>query len=682
MILPEIAPRVEKLRAEYERCPMMAHRLSYAKERRQWLLFRRGWEEHPEIDHMILRRAYADAYVVAHMQPVFTEGELLVGQPDFTPLTPAEEAEMRQPLSCPIPDVPGRTDHMSLDFEKLLRLGVNGMIGEIRAKPDADTNPFYVGAAAELRALLTLAERYSQEALTRGWDDIADVLRNVPANPARTFREALQSIHFYSFSLWGLYQAGRVDRYLYPYYRHDIDAGILTVEEAQELIDCFCLMYSTYITASSSVGFMIGGRDRAGNAVENELTWLFLNSIPHTRTADPSIGLCVTEETTPELMLEACRIIGEGCTHPAFYGDKLITESLLANGHPIEDARDYIHCCCVEITAAAKSAIWTVSPYHNLLQLLLDVLSETESAEDLEAILRQYEIRLRQTVRAGNDQENRWQAYRAENGGEPLRVSCLVDDCIARGKSVNEGGAVYNQIQPDFLGIFNVVDSLAAVETLVFREKSLTLSALNRILAKNFEGHEALRHRIHSTLPHFGNNEPLTNRLAARLTEMIADACRPLSTFRGAAVNPAAFSYNEHIRHGANTGASPDGRLAGEPLCDGTNPVQGHDTEGPTAMLLSAMSWNHAPFLGGIAFNLELAESQARPEVIRALVESYIAGGGMEIQINVVDKSVLEDAKQHPDKHRNLVVRIGGYSDYFTRLPAALQDEIITRNRH
>ncbi len=682
MVLPKITERVEKLREAYQHCPMMVHRLSYAKERRQWLLFRRGWEEHPETDNMILRRAYADAYVVAHMEPVITEGELLVGQPDFSPLTPEEEAEMRRPLSRPIPDVPGRTDHMSLDFEKLIRLGVNGMIAEIQAKPDADTNPFYLGAVAELQALLTLAERYSQAARERGMTDVADTLTHVPANPARTFREALQSIHFYSFSLWGLYQAGRVDRYLYPYYRHDIEAGILTVEEAQELIDCFCLLYSTYITACSSVGFMIGGRDRAGNAVENELTWLFLNSIPHTRTADPSIGLCVTEETSPELMTEACRIIGEGCTHPAFYGDKLITESLLTHGHPIEDARDYIHCCCVEITAAAKSAIWTVSPYHNVLKLLLEVLRESEEAENLDAILAQYAVRLRKMVKDGNDQENRWQAYRAENGGEPLRVSCLIDDCIARGKSVNEGGAVYNQIQPDFLGIFNVVDSLAAVETLVFREKSLTLAELNRILADNFAGAEALRERINTSLPHFGNNEPLTNRLARQITEMIAESCEPLTTFRGSVVNPAAFSYNEHIRHGGETGASPDGRLAGEPLCDGTNPVQGHDTEGPTSMLLSTLAWNHAPFLGGIAVNLELAESQAKPAVIRSLVDSYIAGGGMEIQINVVDKAVLEDAKRHPDKHRNLVVRIGGYSDYFTRLSPALQDEIIARNRH
>ncbi len=354
----------------------------------------------------------------------------------------------------------------------------------------------------------------------------------------------------------------------------------------------------------------------------------FPSAAPHTRTADPSIGLCVTEETSPALMTEACRIIGEGCTHPAFYGDKLITESLLTHGHPIEDARDYIHCCCVEITAAAKSAIWTVSPYHNLLKLLLEVLRESEEAENLDAILAQYAVRLRKMVKDGNDQENRWQAYRAENGGEPLRVSCLIDDCIARGKSVNEGGAVYNQIQPDFLGIFNVVDSLAAVETLVFREKSLTLAELNRILADNFAGAETLRERINTSLPHFGNNEPLTNRLARQITEMIAESCEPLTTFRGSVVNPAAFSYNEHIRHGGETGASPDGRLAGEPLCDGTNPVQGHDTEGPTSMLLSTLAWNHAPFLGGIAVNLELAESQAKPAVIRSLVDSYIAGGG------------------------------------------------------
>ena len=192
--------------------------------------------------------------------------------------------------------------------------------------------------------------------------------------------------------------------------------------------------------------------------------------------------------------------------------------------------------------------------------------------------------------------------------------------------------------------------------------------------------YDADRREITDRFPHYGNDEQLPDAMAKRLTESIVNICKPLTTYRGAKVVPALFSYNEHIRHGSRTPASPDGRYAGDPLCDGTNPVQGRDIKGPTAMLASTTSWNHAPFLGGIACNLELTPSMATPELITALVRVYTEKG-LELQINVVDTETLLDAKAHPDRHRNLVVRVGGYSDYFVTLPVALQNEIISRSR-
>lgn len=483
MIQYEMTSRVKNLRTAYMNSEMVRFKLSYCRARRMQLLYRRGWNAHPDIENPILRRAFADAYLLDHMDPIIVDDELIVGQPDFSPMTPAEEAEMKEP--CDMPGIPGRQDHMALDFEKLLRLGVKGLIAEIESKNQPD-NVFYAGALVELRALLRLAERYTEELHARGMHDTAEILSRVPANPAKTFREALQSIHFYSFALWGLYQAGRPDRYLYPYYRRDIDAGILTEAEAQELVDCFCLLYTAYITSSSSVGFMIGGVDPSGNPVENELTWLFLYSIGHTRTADPSIGLCVNEHTSPELLHAACRLIADGCTHPAFYGDKLIIDSLVSHGYAISDSRDYIHSCCVEITAAGKSSIWTVSPYHNMMSILLEVMNNSADISDFEELYAKFEKALLNKVIEGNEQENRWQAIRAVNGGEPLRVSVLVDDCIAKGKSINEGGAHYNDIQPNFVGLFNVVDALIAIRTLVFDEKRLTLADFCHILYENW----------------------------------------------------------------------------------------------------------------------------------------------------------------------------------------------------
>ena len=671
-----ITPRTEKLREAYMNCEMAKHRLFYGRARRMRLLYVRGWRKYADAENTILRKALADAYLLDNLEPVIVDGELILGQPDFSPLSPEEEAEKNLPAG--IPPSPGRHDHMALDFEKLLRVGVNGLIAEIEAKNEPD-NPFCKGALAELRALLGLARRYAEAARARGMYAEADILERVPANPASTFREALQSIHFYSFTLWGLYQAGRPDRYLYPYYRRDIDSGILTPAEASELVDCFCLMYTTYITASSSVGFMIGGTAPDGSPVENELTWHFLYSIAHTRTADPSIGLCVNAHTSPELLNAAAKIIAEGHTHPAFYGDELIINSLISHGYAPEDARDYIHSCCVEITAAGKSSVWTVSPYHNTLALLLEVM-RTSEASDFEGFYRDFEEKLAEVIISGNDNENRWQAVREKNGGEPLRVSVLVDDCIARGKSVNEGGARYNDIQPNFLGLFNTADGLTAIRILVFEEKRLGMKEFCEILDKNWEGAELLRTEIVEKLPHYGNDDPAADAIAARLTESIVKICRPLTTYRGARVVPALFSYNEHIGYGKETPASPDGRFACTPLGDGTNPVQGRDVKGPTAMLASTVSWDHGEFLGGIACNLELTPETAKPEYVAALVKSYVPRG-MELQINVVDRQTLLDAKAHPESHRNLVVRIGGYSDYFTRLAPELQDEIIARQR-
>lgn len=194
------------------------------------------------------------------------------------------------------------------------------------------------------------------------------------------------------------------------------------------------------------------------------------------------------------------------------------------------------------------------------------------------------------------------------------------------------------------------------------------------------ENNELLRREIVEKLPHYGNNEPTTDAMAIRVTESVVKSCDGLTTYRGAKVVPALFSYNEHINYGSCTPASPDGRYAGDPLCDGTNPVQGRDVHGPTAMLLSTTSWDHASFLGGIACNLELTKESATPELIAGLVRSYI-DRGMELQINVVDHETLIDAKAHPERHRNLVVRIGGYSDYFVTLSADLQNEIISRSR-
>ncbi len=688
--------RVEKLREIYLDCPMIKQTLSYSKQFRQKLLYMEGWKKYYNTYTTKLRRSYADAYVIENMLPVIGENELIVGQPDYSPLTEAETARLKElgGMMGMAPATFGRTGHMSLDYEKLLRVGVNGLIDEVKAlKAALDLNvpenlpkdEFYEGCIAELRALIVLEKRYADRARAAGLLEIAAVLDRVPAMPASTFREALQSMHFYNFNLWDLYQAGRPDQYLLPYYERDLKAGILTREEAQELIDCFCLLYATYMCSRSSIGFMVGGRDRSGKAVENELTWMFLNSIGHTRMADPSIGLCISDETSEDILDFAVELLSKGYTNPALYNDKAITAALMKYGLPPDDAHDFIHSSCVEITPCARSAMWTVSPYHNLARILLDVIMSPEASgfKNLDEVIDAFAVKVRQEVFRRNNIENRWQMERSRNGGEPLRVSCLVHDCLKRGKSINEGGAVYNQIMPNFLGMSNAVDSLAAIQSLVFGTGEMTLAELNEILDKNYAGYEELRKRIVNKIPHFGNDELFTDSLAERIAKIIAESCKGINTYRGSTLIPSAFSYSEHVRHGKETPATPDGRFAGYPLADGSGPVQGRDIKGPTASLKSSTAWDHSPFIGGIAINIKFSREQMSGALkgnMIALVKTFMDRGGFELQINSVDNETLKKAMEEPENYRDLLVRVGGYSDYFTTLPRELQLEIIDRS--
>ena len=709
--------RINNIRDRYLSAPMVSEQLGYEYMRsnesfsifgfclqKQRLLYAEGWEKYSTAYTTRLRRAMATAYVLENMPVIIDEDELIVGKPDLSELSEEDAqrlADYEKYMEMAAPNYFGRVDHCALDFEKLLRVGVKGLIEEIEnyrsslsyhEMEDVRKNEFYEACLVELKAITTLQKKYAQaaaEAAEKADGDrkqelekIAECMERVPYLPARNFYEALQSIHFYSFNLWGLYLAGRPDQYLYPYYEKDIQKGTLTEERAQELIDCFCLMYSTYVITSSSIGFMVGGSDKAGNPVENELTWAFVRSAGHTRTAYPSVGLAVNAHTSRELLELSVKQLAEGVSHPALFNDDAITSAMIKHGFALEDARSYIHSACVEITPCNKSGIWVVSPYINVMQLLIDVIESGKDYQSLEEIIEDFSAHLCEYVKEGVAQQNKWQLERSRNGAEPMRASCLIDDCLKRGRSRCEGGAVYNEISPSFLGMSNVVESLLTLQTFVFEKKEYTLEQLNSILKQDYEGYEALRQSIINKVKHFGNNEPYSDTLAKRIAEIVADSCKNLKTFFGSTVMPAAFSYNQHEIFGKETQATPDGRHAGYPLADGSGPVQGRDISGPTLSLLSTTSWDHSPYLGGIAVNLKFTKKQFLSngtENALALIKTFMERGGFELQFSIVDTETLKKAQESPEFYRDLTVRIGGYSDYFVNLPTALQNEIIDR---
>lgn len=701
----EPTSRTVKLREQVCLCPMMAELPSHTWGPRRDLQLLEGWVEAVGQPTTRLRRCASWAHYLDHSAVVIGDHELIVGCPDLAPLTEDEQKRLAESGEMAWrygPQSRGIYDHMALDYAKLLEVGVDGLVSEIQQRrkglspqlPESIArDEFYQGCLLELDALLRLAGRYAEAARTMAEDapperardlrEIADILSRVPAGPAETFREALQSIHFYTFLLRGDYQLGRPDQFLIDLYRADLAAGRLTAESALELIDCLCLLYSTHHPRGSAVGFMVGGRDRAGRAVHNELTYLFVQSIAHTRMAYPSIGLCVHDETPDDLLELAVELLAKGYSHPAIFNDDAITRGLMDLGLPERDARNYVHSSCVEITPCAQSGAWVFSPVINTPALLLEVMRDNADCGGVAELMAAFERELRARVLGEMQTQKLWQLERSRNGYYSSLSSCLVNDCLRLGRGVEEGGANYNFIMPTFLGLANLVDSLAAVKVLVFDERELTMGEFYQVVMDDFAGDEVLRTRIANRLPHFGNNEPQTDGLMREVSEMLARSCEGIVTLFGSRAIPGAYSYLEHVRHGERTPATPDGRRAHTALAAASSPVQGCDISGPTASILSATCWDQVPFMGGVAINFTFQPlGDATRSSMKAIIRTVIARGGLQLQVNCVSTETLLDARENPRNHRDLVVRIGGYSDFFTSLSPAMQDEIVRRTGH
>jgi formate C-acetyltransferase len=674
-----------------------------------WLFERRYWLEHAGVASVLLRQARTRAACLRACTPAIDEGELIVGKPCGRAYTPDEEAEARlyRETIDPALIVPhGQRAHMAVDYEKLLRLGVSGVIREVEKRQarltfddpaDVEKDEFYAACREVLAAVCDCSDRYAvrAEELARACADparreelmeLAGICRRVPREPARTFHEALQSVHFLTFCLKGwTFVLGRPDRYLWPFF----ERVRLPAERSQDLIDCFCFQFNERAGKGTSHGLMIGGRDAQGRDVTNELTWRFLESIPHTRLSYPSIGLCCTPDTPRALLRRSVEILGQGCTHPALFNDETIVRGLRRYGVPPAEACEYIHSACVEITPIASSGVWVASPYHNLVGYLLDVIGVTagEAPEiaSFDELKRRCRARLAGRIREGVIEQNRLQAERARFEGEEILASCFVNDCLERGRTIDRGGARYNWIMPSFVGLPNLADSLAALGRLVFEERRLTLSAFAEVLKRDFEGHDELRCEIVNRGSRYGNDQAASDALVAEITGWIVEEVARYRTYRGDHFIPSLFCWVMHERLGTQTPATPDGRRKGEALGDGAGPAQGRDRTGPSAAILSATAWDHTPFIGGVAVNLRFSPKAFAGEGadrVTDLVRVFLDRGGFELQINVVDADTLRRAQREPEQYRDLIVRIGGYSDYFTALSPEMQAEIIRRTEH
>lgn len=479
------------------------------------------------------------------------------------------------------------------------------------------------------------------------------------------------------------FQLGRPDRYLYPYYVADRAAGRLTNETAQMLIDCLAIQINQRVPHGLSSGYMLGGRDRNGKIVQNELTLMGMQAIDDVRLVYPAVGLCWTRGMDEKYLEKACDVLSHGRSHPAIFSDDVIVEGLRHYGVPEEEAHDYIHSTCVEITPVSSSNVWVASPYTNMVQLLLDMLDR--EYEDFDELMTALLARIDESIRKNFEGQNAIRAQRASRSMNPL-LSCFVNDCIERGVDIEQGGARYNWIMPSFVGMANLVDSLYVIRQLVFEQRELTVEDLRSILERDFEGCEAMRLRMLNGVAKYGNDEDEVDGYFGQIVAHIVEECakyRPILS-EGRLI-PSVFCWIMHEQFGRATGASPDGRRAGFPLGDGSGPCQGRETAGPTASVLSSTKWSHKELIGGVAVNMKFAKKTFTDESgrkVRSLIHTYLERGGFEMQINVVDREMLLAARREPEKYRDLVVRIGGYSDYFVKLSNEMQEELLLRTAH
>lgn len=718
--------RIAKLREAYLKSPVATETNPYVDKKYRkfctgdrWMTlgYLRGWQKHADADTVRLRTSYAEAEELYEAKPVIIDGELLVGQPYLPEYSDEEMAEYEKLCEMfsfsahTLKERPPRKDHLSLDFEKLLSLGLSGIKAEIKdnlarlpinspyAYPDYDIvkkYEFYNCLLIELDALSDLAKRYSKEAerLSHNAPEprksellrISEIMSHVPEYPAQSFYEALQSVQFYAGTLFGLYPLNRPDRYLYEFYKNDIENGIITKELAGELIDNFCLHITNRVFSRAACGFMVGGRNTDGTVCENELTYMFLTALDHIRLPDPNGALAVCHDTSDEILRYSIEVLSNGVTHPAFYNDDAIVKSLVENyGVDKNDAVDYIHTCCAEITVSGKTRGHTTPFRIDLPRLLVEIANENTSCSSMTELLDKYTKCIERKLHESMLSYALRMLEASRIGNEPMRVCALVDDCIARGMSIFEGGERYTFIQPVLIGFSTATDSLIAIRELVYNEKKLSLKEFCDIVSDDFEKHESLREYIINKLPHYGNDDDRADGIAADLAERIKGIFKDNQILFGKNLMPGTFSYVDHAGIGSRMGTTFDGRLKGYSYSDGCSPVQGRDTNGPTAMVNSLTSWKQSELLGGMVVNIKFGTNNLtsdKADNFIGILRTFFERGGIEMQVNVIDRKTLIEASEHPELHGDLVVRIGGYSDYFVRLSKTLRQEIIDRTEY
>jgi trans-4-hydroxy-L-proline dehydratase len=622
--------------------------------------------------------------------------------------------------------------HFNAAYDKVLARGMRGIVQDVeRARAvhagDEQAAAFLDSVAIGCDAVVAFARRHAAEARhlasveadagrRRELETIAAICERVPEHPAATFHEALQSFWFTHLVLnletsAHAFGPGRFDQYLYPFYRSGIDAGDLTRDAAQELLDLLWVKFDEITlakdsgesqTSSSYPDFQnlnIGGLTRDGQDATNELSFMCLTALDHTKLPQPGLSAQVSSKTMPTFLLRCCELLKQGMGMPAMFNSDALVLGMVNRGKTLEDARASSLNGCVACFCDGRDRMASTG-YFNLAKCLEFALNDGVdrlTGEPLgphtgdpacftsfDQVLAAFHAQVAHFVDVKVQYDNIVRAIYADWCPVPF-TSALIEDCIDRATDWHAGGSHYKIATMSGVAVGTVADALAAVRKLVFEDRTCTMAQLKEVLDRNWEGYEAVRQAAVNKTPHYGNDDDEADDLAVLTQKIFCGEVERHRDCQGARYWVDLLPTTAHIALGETTGATPDGRLAGTPLSEGVSPVQGHDRRGPTAAARSIAKLDHAR-TNGTLLNMKLSPDCLRRDAdlqkLAALIRGYFDQGGHHVQFNVVDRAVLEDAMAHPEKHRNLLVRVAGYSDYFVLLSPEIQREILSRTEH
>ena len=649
---------------------------------------------------------YDNDWIAGSIRPLFVE---LGGQEDQR----AREAAAAYPERGFLTNA----DHFSPDYRSAVQLGVPGLLRQIDASMAAHQGA--LDRLAMLRAMRGTINALKDRLLAHadlcrarkpdGTDlrlaFIEGNCRHLAASAPSTFAQALQlvwMIHL-CFVYEGRYAMalGRMDQYLYPFYKRDVREGTLTPAFAQTLLEnVFMKIHErrALLNGDDVVNIVIGGMNRAGECQVNDLSCAILHAVSACRVPGPNLSARITPNTPDDFLDNCLQVIGTGLGYPALMNDAVNIPALMRYGYDADDVYDYSMVGCIENFITGKQPPWsdgrfdTPRFFEYLFNRGVSYDGQTRGIDtgavsditSMDAFMQRFEQHLKGGVKGYVDaflQQNT--LPEGDERPSPF-LSCFCADCIPRGQDINRGGSVYPSVHgAALMGVGTVTDALAAVERVVFLDKRLTLQEMRDAMAADFVGHKAARELLLAA-PKYGNNDPLADKYARWFVDFLAREFDQYKTPDGGGIYIAMAANTSNIHAGKLIGATPDGRKAGQPLSDAASPSYGRDTRGPTAVVHSVTTPDYTRVACGTVVNMKFSPDMfgdGKRQKLQQLVRVYFNKGGQELQINATLPQTLRDAMAHPDKHRDLVVRVSGFSAFFVTLEKAVQEDILARTQ-